>query len=561
MSGLARVAEAEWGRLDAGAVGDVPVPGGAATESPWDTQVWTAPGPVAEAFYWSDAKVCALRGPVGSGKTKTNMRKPARRALMMPRSTIDGVRRYKAVISRQTYRQLWNTTIPSYLSVFPRAMGLWAGGRGDPVTHSLTLRDEHGAVEFVAEFLAFGEGPAEIEANMRGVETTDLFIEEADTVPLILLTTGIGRITRWPSKEHFQGGAFWPQPYPEAQTKYGQINMTYNAPEEGNWLAKMETGEDAVEETDRALMDELAKAKIDIRFFRQPGAFEPGAENLANLASDYYASQLGVMRATGRGDQIERLLHNQIGFVRKGDLVFGKHFSRHLHVSREPLELHPHFPIRIGLDQGFFGAAVIVQLLPPYQWRVLAELSFKARTFASDFGLALRELLDTRFDGVAIEGAWGDMAGEAGNAAAQENATWNEAVSRAAGIDIEPQTHGGNRIEPRLAAIRAALDHVRQGQPGLLIDPSCGLLIRGFAADYVWADEVDRAGNRTTKPRKAGNRSADAMDALGYVMLSEQDGSGLARITRMARGRAEAEREEAAGPQWSTAWSPFGRQA
>lgn len=544
----------------------------AAPDAPW-TQEWSAPGPVADRFYWSDDMVCLLRGPVGSGKTTTNMRKPFRRALTMPRSTIDGVRYYKTAIVRQTYRQLWQTTIPSWFETVPKTMGRWAGGRGDPVTHTIRFEDAHGPVEFIAEFLAFGESAAEIEANLRGLQTTDMNIEEADTTLVDLFSTAVGRVNRYPARKHFQGGEFCPRPYPREMWSYGQINMTYNAPEEGNWILALEAAAgaaDAEVEIDATLAADLATAikrsKARVVFFRQPGGREPGAENMGNLAPDYYDAQIMGMRAAGRSDKIKRLVDNRVGYNRKGDLVFEtegetRKFNELVHVARERIEPHPHFPLRIGLDQGFFGAGIVGQLLPGRRWVILAELGFRKRIFARDFGLALRELLDTPpFAGLPVEGVWADMAGEAQNAAGRENESWNEAVARVTGLDVEPQTHGSNRIEPRLNAIRAALDSFQNGNPGLLIDPGCRMLIRGFMADYVWAEEVDKAGNRTTKPKKAGNRAADYMDALGYLLLSEHDGDGHVPVAGQPRGmerREAAARGEADRPgrdAWKTDW-------
>ena len=88
------------------------------------------PGPIAEQFFWSNDDVIAIQGPVGSGKTTTLMKSRARRAVEMPRSRIDGVRRYKVLFIRETYRQLWSTTIPSYLETFPKDLGTWSGAVG-----------------------------------------------------------------------------------------------------------------------------------------------------------------------------------------------------------------------------------------------------------------------------------------------------------------------------------------------------------------------------------------------------------------------------------------------
>jgi hypothetical protein len=531
-----------------------------ARDEPW-RQEWISPGPVADRFYWSDADVCLMRGPVGSGKTTANLRKPFRRAMSMPRSTIDGVRRYKVVIARATYRNLWQTTIPSWFEVVPRGVGAWAGGRGDPVTQTIHYADEHGPVEFVAEFLAFGEGASEIQANMRGVQTTDLVIEEADTVDPILFATGIGRIDRYPAKLHFQGGPADPRPYPPELQSWGQVNMTYNAPEEANWILVLEGDAGQAREVDLALRQIIAEAGIEIAYFRQPGAFEPGAENMANLGAKYYPRQLAVMRAAGRGHDIERLVHNKIGYIRDGDPVFERHFRVRIHVAAEPLEPWPGVALRIGLDQGFFGAAVICQFRPPYQWRVLRELWFNHSMFGRDFGLALRGLIeeDPVLAGLRVEGGWGDMAGEAGNAAGAENESWNASVSEVSGIDIVPQTFGANRIEPRLNAIRGALDHLHMGAPGMEIDPGCRMLIRGFEAKYVWKDDVDHSGNRTRKPKKKGCREADVIDALGYVLMSESLPQGLTPVEdRAGPGRAgPGRRRPAEAPVKRDDWSPL----
>lgn len=528
-------AEAVARGLDGAFASEMPFSGNEAERPPYeDLDVWEPPGPIAAAFFWCDADVIGIRGPVGSGKTTAHLRSRFRRALMMPRSTKDGVRRYKVVIARATYRQLWQTTIPSWFEVMPRKVGQWAGGRGDPVTHSIQFEDAHGRVEFVAEFLAFGESVSEIEANLRGVQTTDLALEEADTVPVDLFIKGSTRIDRYPAKVHFQGGEFCSEPYPPELQSYGQISCSYNAPDETNWTVKVIEGNYNPDDPDDAALQRLmADAGISIRFFRQPGAFEKGAENLQHLGPKYYPRAVASMRAAGNGHDIKRLIDNQIGYIRSGDPVFEDHYSPRIHRSTESLDPLPHRGLRIGLDQGFFGAAAIMQFEPPYQWRILAELWFKHRMFAKDFALALRELLDDRFKGIPIEGVWSDMAGEAESAAARENETWNEQVTRFAELEwIEPQTFGANRWEPRLAALRASMDWVWRGQPGLLISgPDCPLLCRGFEVGFVWGEEIDKAGNRTTKPKKRGSREADVIDAVAYCMLGESLPDGLPPIS------------------------------
>lgn len=502
--------------LDGGAVGDMP-----------DGGALSFPGPVAQAFFASDDAIAGIQGPVGSGKTTTLIYSRIRRARMMPRSTIDGVRRYKLLIIRQTYRQLWSTTIPSYLETVPKAMGEWSGGRGDPVTHRVAFEDEFGLIEWIAEFLAFGD---DIISAMRGVQATDIWLNEADTVPVDVLTVGIGRIDRHPARPHFAG-------YPPERRSYGQIACDFNAPDEENWTHRV-----FHDEAERARMEGLLSgadstgAGVRIAFFRQPGARQPGAENLHNLSPDYYPRQIAANTAAGRGDMIARLVDNEVTFLRAGDPVFRREFHPRIHVAEARLQADPRLPLLIGLDQGFTGAAVIAQRRAPRHWSVLAEMMFPTEhLMARVFGERLADLLDTRFPGHEIGGAWGDMAGEHGaSQAADENATWNRVVGQAAGFIVRPQRIGSNRIQPRLEAVRASLEYLNGGVPGLLICPSCRYLRAGFQARYVWSDEIDKTGNKRKVPNKA-IVEANMMDALQYLLLSQVKGNGTS-VTDAPRG-------------------------
>uniref|UniRef100_UPI002FDE1DA5 hypothetical protein n=1 Tax=Pararhodobacter sp. TaxID=2127056 RepID=UPI002FDE1DA5 len=483
------------------------------------------PGPIAAAMFASDATITGIQGPVGSGKTTTLLKSRFRRAKAMPRSVITGIRQYKLLVVRETYRQLWSTTIPSYLEVYPKNLGKWSGGRGDPVTHTILFEDEFGPIEWVAEFMAFGD---DIIASMRGIQTTDMWLNEADTMPNEVLGVGIGRINRWPGRGHFEG-------YPPELRSYGQIVADFNAPDEDNYTVGVFHDDVArariADEMNRAL-PEGAK-RVSVEFYNQPGYGEPGCENLHNLSPDYYPAQLQALKLSGRGDLAQRLVYNKITHLRAGEPVFQREFSRRVHVSDATLEPWPGIPLRLGLDQGFKGAAVIAQFDRPYQWQILAELHFpKERLMAKEFGRRLRELLDTpRLKGLPLLGAWADMAGEMGaSAAADENDTWNLLVSQSGGFKVRPQRIGTNRLQPRLEAVRAALEFLRGGAPGLLIDPACKLLIAGFEARYVWTDEVTSTGDKRKVPDKRLTE-ANVMDALQYLLLSETLGSGESRVS------------------------------
>lgn len=498
------------------------------------------PGPIAEAFYWCNDDIVGIQGPVGSGKTTTLMKSRLRRAIQMPRSVIDGVRRYKVVFIRETYRQLWSTTIPSYLENYPKELGSWSGGRGDPVTHVIRFEDEYGPIEFRAEFLAFGDN---IIASMRGMQTTDIVLNETDTMPMEILSVGIGRIDRWPGKMHFDG-------LPDALRSYGQIVGDFNAPDEDNWTFKLFHDPEERARIGDLLSQELeGGAQIRIEFFNQPGYGQPGCENMSKLGPKYYPRQIAANRLIGRGDMNDRLVFNKVTYLRVGDPVWKDHFRKRIHVNDGPLPLIPGLPLIVGLDQGFKGAAVIAQCAGFYRWRILGELHFPdERLMAQIFGQRLADAIARRWPSAEVEAGYGDMAGEHGaSQAADENATWNLMVGRAAGFHVRPMVIGTNRIQPRLEAVRAALDApVEAGEPGLLIDPSCKFLIRGFEARYVWKDEVDASGDKRKVPDKSYTE-ANVHDALQYLLLSGHSGDGTSPYAKRRPGGAPAESPDGRG--------------
>jgi hypothetical protein len=503
------------------------------------------PGPMAEAAYWSDATVVGLQGPVGSGKTTTLLKSRMRRAMSMPRSVIDGKRRYKLLVVRSTYRQLWSTTIPDFLKEYPKDFGDWSGGKGGPVTFTMLFDDGSQVppppghqgdwsdeIEFIVEFMAFGD---DIQGSLRGYQATDIWLHEMDTNPIDVIVNAITRIGRHPGQPHFAG-------YPASLRVYRQLVGDFNAPEPGNWSIDLFHDEakrtDALDLLNKQLPD--GAPPISIEFYRQPGYGEPGCENLRNLPPGYYEGQIATMTLLGRSDQIDRLVRNRIVHELAGVPVFRREFNRRIHVAEGPVAPWPGVPLRLGLDQGFKGAAVIGQVLTegtgPWRriwWQILGELHFpNDRLMARVFGDRLRELLETRWPGARIEAAWGDMAGEQGaSQAAEENATWNRLVGRAAGFRVRPQKIGTNRIQPRLEAVRAALEApVAAGRVGLLIDPSCTFLIAGFEARYVWTEEVNASGDKRKVPDKRLTE-ANVMDALQYMLLSEGRGDGTAAMS------------------------------
>src|SRR5688572_11911775 len=113
-------------------------------------------GPTLEAFFASDAFVRVLVGPFGSGKTSACCAELFRRAQQQAPGP-DGVRRSRALVVRNTFRQLSSTTVASWRSWFDDRLGTFSWS--EPFTHKLrfTLPDSS-RVESDIVFMAL-DGP------------------------------------------------------------------------------------------------------------------------------------------------------------------------------------------------------------------------------------------------------------------------------------------------------------------------------------------------------------------------------------------------------------------
>src|SRR6478735_7299950 len=78
---------------------------------------FTAP-PTVSSFMLSDAFVRIIMGPVGSGKTTGALMEILRRGIEQRPSTVDGARRTRWVITRNTLAQMKMTVLPDILTWF-----------------------------------------------------------------------------------------------------------------------------------------------------------------------------------------------------------------------------------------------------------------------------------------------------------------------------------------------------------------------------------------------------------------------------------------------------------
>jgi hypothetical protein len=455
---------------------------------------WSPPGPVSEAFMDCSMDVQVINGPIGGGKTTTALVKAIELAKAQRPSTTAKVklpgggwaplRKFKLCVVRDTYRQLWRSTLPSWFARVPKEVGTFTGALGAPAQHQVRFKLDDGTVaDLHVDFIAIGENAA--EDVMRGYEPTCFLLEEADLLDREVFTHAVGRTGRFPALD--EGGATW----------HG-ILMSCNAPELNSWLY-----------TDIFRITEAERLAKSIALFQQPGGLDPRAENLQNLQEGrgYYERHVRI----NPDHYVQRFVHNRPGFSRAGKPVYPE-FKDSFHVARTPLKADPGLVLGIGLDAGMSPAAVIGQLMPNGQRRVLAELVSEAGTGPTRFSENLLRLLRARFaDCLAVQG-WADPSAAYGADKKAGELSWIEIVAAQTGIRIRPAPT--NAPIPRWEAVRVPLTRLIDGEPAFLLSSECPVLREGFNALYRFRKIQGDAERYDEQAEK--NDTSHPHDALQY---------------------------------------------
>ncbi len=449
------------------------------------TLVWEAPGPVAARFMASPAWVQILNGPIGSGKTTAVFTKALRLAMAQRRSSRDGVRKFKLVVVRDTYRQLWKTTLPTWFQKVPRDFGTFTGAENAPARHLLDIRlpADQSRLELIVDFVAIGDAAA--EDVLRGYEPTAAYLNEADLLGRDVLEYVRGRVGRYPIMA--EGGPSW-----------SGVLADCNAPELHSWLY-----EDVFAQPPTVL------AKRGIELFRQPSGLSGEAENLKNLPAGYYERQAEGASAW----YVARMIENKPGYSRAGKPVYPE-FSDPLHVAARELEAMAGVPLDIGLDAGLNPAAAFAQHMPDGQWRVLDELVGETGTGAARFARLLAQRLRERFSAIRTLRAWADPSAAFGADKQAGERSWIEIVEAESGVRVRAAPT--NRLIPRLEAVRRPLARLIDGRPGLVLSPCCVTLRTGFNSGYRYRKMAVAEERYDEVPEK--NAYSHPHDALQYAL-------------------------------------------
>lgn len=464
--------------------------------------------PTIARFMRSPAFYRGLMGPVGSGKSSACCVEILRRACAQAPGP-DGVRRSRFAVVRNTYRELKDTTLRTWLAWIPEEhFGPYAH---TDMRHLLKYALPDGArLECEVLFRAL-DRPRDVK-KLLSLELTGAWFNEAREMDLTLIEAMGDRVERFPARS--AGGCTW-----------AGIIMDTNPPAEDHWWHRLAEGE----------------RPEHWAFFRQPGGVlegpegfrpNPEAENLENLAPDFYARRMAGKSAA----HIRVYYAARYGFVQDGRPVYPE-FARERHVAEESLRPSPELTLWAGLDFGLTPAAVLGQRMPDGRWVLLAEL------VAQDMGMlrfagALKELLVSRFPGLTPV-ITGDPAGQA-RAQTDERTPYD--ILRAAGLSARPAPSNDPLL--RREAVAAALARDIDGRPGLILDPSCRVLAQGMAG--AWRHRrVQISGQERYADEPEKSRFSHVCEAAQYLLLGA--GEGRALLTPQEKPEARQVRSVNAG--------------
>jgi hypothetical protein len=235
-------------------------------------------------------------------------------------------------------------------------------------------------------------------------------------------------------------------------------------------------------------------------------------------------------------EEARRMVHGLPGFATDGKPVYVREWNRRKHVAAGTIPVLPGLPLNIGFDQGLSPAAVLSQTSSFGQLRVLAELYMGHNVGYERFTQALLALLlSPRFRGLPPGVYTGDPAGFTGVDRVQGEATWMETVGRALGHAIYPAST--NEPGLRWEAVRQRLTHDIDAQtPGIIVDPSCQMLIEGFEAEYKFPKYREGAP-KAYGEQVVDNEFTNPHDALQYLTMGCFGRAGVINAAAQA-GRA-----------------------
>jgi len=487
-----------------------------------DINVTYKASPTLKRFHQDNSFLRGIRGPWGSGKSVGCVNEIVARCVRGDRvvgyveDTEDpdygaeirncpadekGIRRARWAIIRNTYGELLSTTIKTWQEWFPEEIcpikqGAPIEGRmkipgGDGTTNDLELM-----------FLAL-DRPKDVK-KLKSLEVTGIWFNEASEILWEHVEAATARPGRYPRKDKL------PKDHKGRTIRqWSGVIMDTNPPDDDHWWYRL------------AVVDRPE----GYAFFDQPPAvlgdgeddpyrINPDCENLHNqpLGADYWLRMIG-----GKTHQWIRVnLQNQYGTTAQGKPVHPQ-FKEYWHVAPTKVAPMRGVPLLCGLDMGLTPACVIGQLAPNGQLRFLDELwvdekGMGVKQFIRD---VVRPHLHVYYSGMKVQAAWADPAGQSRG---QSDGMTPFQKANEVGFPLTAAPVKGNALQPRKEALDEFLTKAPDGEPGLLLAPSCSMLRKAYAGRFYY-ERLQTGGDARYRDYPCKNIYSHIAEAGQYLAV------------------------------------------
>jgi len=436
--------------------------------------IYTA-GPVTQKFHHDHAsRVKLLIGPRGTGKTSASAFDIIECRSRRVRPDKHGIRKSRFAVVRNTYPELRDTTIKTYLDWWPEQVF----GDFNATAKRYLIRLDDREIEIM--FKALDE-PKDVR-DLLSLELTGAHVDEAREVHHDVLKGLLACMGRYPSRKEYAGTDPFITP--------PQISMSTNYPSTKHWLYR-----------------DFVSARIDgYNIYRQTQA-----ENKHNLPKNYYENLEKDYK--DRPDLLRTLVRGDWGVTVEGKQVYTSlEFSRDVHVSKVPLDpVEPTLIIR-GWDNTGLSPAVILTYFSTWgQWRAFKEFCFKDEGIMDATEVVVHYCNQKLPYGCKFRDI-GDPASRTRDATKQSPHLYIAKKSQEMGHYIRMED-GIQTFKTRRESVANRLQRMINGQPAVLIDPACEVLVEGFEGGYAFP-EIGNSGEFKTEPIK--NEYSHIQDALQY---------------------------------------------
>jgi len=469
------------------------------------------PSKTVREFMLSEAKVRAICGPVGSGKTSGAIIELLRQTILMTPQA-DGVRRSRQLIVRNTKQQLKDTTLASVIGLLPVELYKWR--ESEMIMRFAFTSGEGHKIESDWLFRSL-DTPEDVQ-RVLSLEISNAWVEEAREVPVELLSHIEGRTGRYPSQANgfrYRSGILYTTNPPEIDSDH--YKLLEHLPQE-------EDNENSIIVADT---------------FKQPSGLSPEAENIENLRPGYYEE----LAKGKKQDFIDVYVHGRYAKSMAGKPVYETSFQYDRRTKRG-LHVHPHLPVIVGLDTARQPAAVFMQLGLDGKLRKLKEAVGFDMGFKTFLAQKLNPIIDTYFRS-------NPLVFVSDPSFVRQNETDDNSIYKLLKKTFVTAKPGsGNAVKASttndpVARINALDEPFRNmwpdGEPGVEYDLDCRFLVEGLRSKYRYIRIKGPDGKFKDAPEKNKWSHVCEADQYGtmFVLGKRYNPSDYRREERSNRAR------------------------